>query len=355
MTASGRDLLLTLGDPNGLGPELASRIGPLLPERFSFRRVLVIGSEEALQQHCRRLGIMPFWTRLEDPFSLAGAAPGIYCHTPVQARSVPFTPGEATVGGGLSAGASLETACQLLGRGVAAALVTGPLSKEMLQQAGFDFPGHTEFLARSFGLGPEEVCMHLAGPELRVSLATTHHSLRAVPGMISTGKIVSCLRLTWDLMRSLGLDELPVAVCGLNPHAGEGGRIGGEERDIIRPAVEAARAEGIDAAGPFPADTVFLRAARGEFSAVLAMYHDQGLAPLKLLHFGRAVNMTLGLPVVRTSVDHGTGFDLAGRGEADPASLLQALAMAERLLAAQGRGGPAQRESRSMAAKFLKK
>ena len=332
--ASGREnLLLTLGDPNGLGPELVSRIGSSLADCFAFRRVLIIGSEEALLQHCRLLRITPFWSPLQDPFLLPASRAGIYCHTPAEARRVAVRPGLPTEGGGLSAGASLELACRLLGRNLAAALVTCPLNKDMLQRAGFEFPGHTEFLARQFGLGPEEVCMHLAGPVLRVSLATTHYPLHAVPGMISKAKIVRCLRLTWGLMRALGLGNHPVGVCGLNPHAGEGGRIGCEEVEIIGPAVESARAEGVEAMGPIPADTVFWRAAQGEFSAVLAMYHDQGLAPLKLLHFGRAVNLTLGLPVVRTSVDHGTGYDLAGKGIADPSSLLEALALAGRLLA----------------------
>jgi len=176
--------------------------------------------------------------------------------------------------------------------------------------------------------------MHLCGPKLRVSLVTTHPPLRLVPELVTASKILHCLRLTSGYVRALGLSG-PVAVCGLNPHAGESGRIGDEEVRVIVPAIEQARSEGIDVAGPFPADTVFKRAYDGEFPAVLAMYHDQGLGPLKLVHFGEAVNVTLGLPFVRTSVDHGTGYDLVGRDTADMGSFLAALELARRLM--QGR------------------
>ena len=209
-----------------------------------------------------------------------------------------------------------------------------PLNKAMLQQAGFDFPGHTEFLAQSAGLEPDEVCMHLCGDVLRVSLVTTHPPLRQVPELITREKVVRCLKLTAAFVRqAFGRAEAakPIAVCGLNPHAGEQGRIGREEIEILTPAMEEAARSGVSAVGPLPADTLFFRAARGEFSAVLAMYHDQGLGPLKLLHFTRSVNVTLGLPFVRTSVDHGTAYELVGKGEADTGSFREAVRLAKTL------------------------
>ena len=172
--------------------------------------------------------------------------------------------------------------------------------------------------------------MHLWGPKLRVSLVTTHPPLAKVPGLITTDKILRCLQQTDAFVRRLGL-EGPIAVCGLNPHAGERGKIGSEEETTIRPAVKMAQNMGLDVEGPLPGDTVFYRAYQGEFPAVLAMYHDQGLAPLKLVHFGQAVNVTLGLPFVRTSVDHGTGYELVGRGVADMGSFLAALDLARAL------------------------
>ena len=202
----------------------------------------------------------------------------------------------------------------------------------MFAEAGYEFSGHTEYLAVRSGTGEENICMHLGGPLLRVSLVTTHPRLRDVPEKVTRERILTCLRLTDDLLGKLEVRH-PIAVCGLNPHAGEGGSIGSEEKDIILPAVEAARKEGIRVEGPLPGDTVFYFAAQGTFGAVLAMYHDQGLAPLKLLHFHEAVNVTLGLPFVRTSVDHGTGYDIVGTGRASLGSLKAALGLAARLSA----------------------
>ncbi|WP_231039168.1 4-hydroxythreonine-4-phosphate dehydrogenase PdxA, partial [Nitratidesulfovibrio oxamicus] len=234
---------------------------------------------------------------------------------------------------------ALATACDLLlahasagasspsGPRAPCGLVTLPLHKAMLHAAGYDVPGHTEYLARRAGLGDDEVCMHLGGDVLRVSLVTTHPPLREVPGLVTRQRVLHCLRLTAAHARAIGAAG-SVAVCGLNPHAGESGRIGSEEIEVIAPAVADAVAEGLDVIGPLPADTLFVKAARGVYAAVLAMYHDQGLAPLKMLHFSDAVNVTLGLPFVRTSVDHGTGFDIAGTGAADTGSFAAALRLA---------------------------
>lgn len=326
-------LLLTLGDANGLGPELACR---LLTENPPLDRPLaLIGPEAALAWHCDRLSLPRFWTTLDgaDPDALADAGPGVHLLVPPKLAGLPVTPGKETPAGGLAAGESLEYAVMLLARHPEWGLVTGPLSKAALNAAGFAFPGHTEFLAERSGVGRAGVCMHLGGPVLRVSLVTTHPPLARVPSLVTYDRVARCLALTWDHVRRLGVSDRPIAVCGLNPHAGEGGLLGSEDEAVVRPAVKAAVAKGVAAVGPLPADTVFYRAAKGEFSAILAMYHDQGLPPLKMLHFDATVNVTLGLPFVRTSVGHGTAFDLVGTGKAGTGSLAAALDMARRLTA----------------------
>ena len=322
-------IIYTMGDPNGLGPELVCSLD--LREICSENKVLMIGLEEALQYHCARLKKDIFWNRIEESAELEKAKPGIYILQPQGLEGICLNPGIPHVDGGLCAGKSLDLACTLLKGGLPGVLVTGPLNKAMLQEAGFDFAGHTEFLAERFGVGEAGVCMHLWGDRLRVSLVTTHPPLRQVPELINIQRIVHCLKLTFALMVKMGMDNVPIGVCGLNPHAGEMGKIGREEIEIIGPAIEEARSLGVNVEGPYPADTLFYQAAQGKFSSVLAMYHDQGLAPLKLLHFGQAVNITLGLPIVRTSVDHGTGYELVGTGKADTGSLKKAIFMAQQL------------------------
>lgn len=319
-------LIVTLGDPNGLGPELVARLArdPSFP--LPETPLLLLGPESALA-----LQGEPFWRRLRSLDTLADLQPGWHLFVPPGLEGFVPEPGRAAVEGGRAAGLTLDLACDLLLDGRARGLATCPLNKAMLQQAGFDFPGHTEFLARRAGLDQDEVCMHLCGDILRVSLVTTHPPLREVADLITRERVLRSLLLTGALAQDLGWKG-PIAVCGLNPHAGEWGAIGREEIEVIEPAVDQARLLGLDVAGPLPADTVFHRAAKGDFAAVLAMYHDQGLGPLKLMHFGRAVNVTLGLPFVRTSVDHGTGYDLVGAGTADTGSLKAALDLAARLL-----------------------
>lgn len=319
-----KTILVTLGDPGGLGPELVVRHFSAQPETEF--RVLLLGPEACL----RRL-VEPFWTVVDNPGQVSSFGPGIYLFEPPELAGLEYVAGKPNVAGGKAAGVSLTWAVKLLKLGVGQGLCTCPLNKAMLQAAGFDFPGHTEFLAEGLGVGREGVCMHLGGPRLRVSLATTHPALKDVPGLLTQERIVHCLRLTAAHVASLGLGG-PIAVCGLNPHAGESGRIGSEETEIIEPAIKTAQAQGIDCTGPFPADTLFHFAAHGAYPAVLAMYHDQGLAPLKLLHFSEAVNVTLGLPFPRTSPDHGTGYDLVGTGRADLTSFQNALEMVKRMV-----------------------
>ncbi|MDY7000283.1 MAG: 4-hydroxythreonine-4-phosphate dehydrogenase PdxA [Thermodesulfobacteriota bacterium] len=328
MTA--KTLILTLGDPNGLGPELVCKLFSASTKISG--RIVLIGPEAALSYHQKRLSTPRFWKKITRP-EVPSPPQGISLYCPEELTSE-VTPGQARPEGGLAAGASLEAACEFLNQGWAKGLVTCPLNKAMLMEAGFDFPGHTEFLAHKLGVGQENVCMHLCGSKLRVSLVTTHPPLSRVPELITRERILRCLELTAGLMRDLGVYDRPIAVCGLNPHAGEQGKIGTEEVDVIAPAVAEAVKMGIDARGPLPGDTVFYQAAHGKYSAVLAMYHDQGLAPLKLLHFNKAVNVTLGLPVVRTSVDHGTGYDLVGRDKASLGSLRAALRLARKLVRA---------------------
>lgn len=323
-----RTLLLTLGDPNGLGPELVCRY--LGDGQKSHSRLVLIGPEQGLLYHCDRLGMKPFWTRVSDPCESPESP--VCLVVPKGLENFDVHAGEARTEGGRAAGLTLEAACEFLLAGKAAGVVTCPLNKAMLQDAGFDFPGHTEFFAERLGAGRENICMHLGGPRLKVSLVTTHPPLADVPERITKERVLKCLRLTQELVHALGKDDAPIAVCGLNPHAGESGKIGREEIEIIEPAIREAKEEGLNVVGPLPGDTVFYFAAEGRYSAVLAMYHDQGLAPLKLLHFSEAVNVTLGLPVVRTSVDHGTGYDITGKYVADLGSLEAAIDWAEKLV-----------------------
>lgn len=317
-----KKICITLGDPNGLGPELCDRI---FSKREAERPFLFIGPEKALEYHLDKFADgKKYWTKISSIEEFRNVDPGYYLFCPPSIEDVVLAVGQAEPEGGRCAGESLETAVEILQSGIADALVTCPLNKAMLQLAGFDFPGHTEFLAQRLGVGRENVCMHLGGPKLKVSLVTTHPSIAELPALINEERILLCLKLTDELVKSFGLTK-PIAVCGLNPHAGESGRIGREEIEIIEPALQKARELGLDVEGPFPADTLFYFAAQGKYSAVLAMYHDQGLGPLKLIHFNEAVNTTLGLPYPRTSPDHGTGYDITGKGTASLQSMENAL------------------------------
>ena len=328
LTQDKGPLFLTLGDPNGLGPELACRTLSSGPP--GDRAIVMVGPAQALEKHRRDQGVPVFWTEIGEGDADC-LAPGIYLLQPAGSENLCLTPGQQGVDGGRAAGWSLDLACRLLAEGYGTGLVTCPLDKAMLREAGYDFPGHTEYLAHSFGLASEDVCMHLAAPRLRVSLVTAHLPLESVPGALSRERLLHCMALTREYLQLLGQSGT-IAVCGLNPHAGEWGLLGRQEERIVEPAILEARERGLGVSGPHPGDTVFFRALRGEFAAVLAMYHDQGLAPLKALYFGRAVNVTLGLPLVRTSVDHGTGYDLVGRGCAGSRSLSAAVDMAQRLM-----------------------
>lgn len=319
-------LALTLGDPVGVGPEILV-LALKDPEVYKVCRPLVLGDLTALKRAANQLApklrINPVASAAQGEFR-----PGTLDLLALSQLSLEdLGYGRPTVATGQAMVAYILEAVALALKGQVAGIVTGPISKTALKLAGYDYPGHTELLADK--TGAPEVAMMLAGGNFRVVLATIHCPLMEVARRLSTEGLIRLFRLTCRaLQQDFGLPQPRLGVAALNPHASEGGLFGTEERDIIIPAVLEARGEGLPVSGPFPADTLFWRHAQGEFDAVLAMYHDQGLIPLKLLHFMDAVNVTLGLPIVRTSVDHGTAYDLAGSGQAHPGSLKAAVFMA---------------------------
>lgn len=240
-----------------------------------------------------------------------------------------IAPGQPSVQGARCALAALEAAVGLARSGTAGGLVTGPISKVCLYEIGFTHPGQTEFVAERCGVASANVVMMLAGPTLRVVPMTTHMPLADVSARLSIELIVSKARATArGLSRNFGIEQPRLAFAGFNPHAGEKGALGREEIDVIEPAIEQLRGEGLDVCGPVPADTLFHARARARYDAAMCCYHDQALIPLKALHFDEGVNISLGLPIVRTSPDHGTAFDIAGRNEANPGAMIAAIRMA---------------------------
>jgi 4-hydroxythreonine-4-phosphate dehydrogenase len=281
-------IAITVGDPAGIGPEIAQRAA-------------------------------------DDPRVLDVCAPIVYSPPP----DLAFSPGVLSAEAGRAAYDTILRATDDAQRGEVEAIATAPINKEALRLAGLPWNGHTDLLAHL--TGARSVAMMFFSDALRVVLATVHLPLADVPEAITADSMAATIRLTAAELPRFGYPRPRIAVAGLNPHAGEHGLFGSEEDTAIRPAIEACRADAIDVSGPFPADTLFVRARRGEFDVVVACYHDQGLIPVKLLAFGQAVNVTLGLPIIRTSVDHGTAFDIAGRGVADPESMIAAVLLAARL------------------------
>ncbi|HEY0826307.1 MAG TPA: 4-hydroxythreonine-4-phosphate dehydrogenase PdxA [Ramlibacter sp.] len=334
-----KPIAITMGDPAGIGPEIIAEAYAQAPELT--RDTFVVGDVDCVRRGARSAaGGRP-------PLAVAGIE-GIAEAAEVPPRCIPVLQagappaqlppvGRVSAEAGRLAADAVLWAAQAALRGDIAALVTAPLHKEALSAAGVPFPGHTELLqaqaALHAGVAVEQmpVRMMLANDELRTVLVSIHVSLRQALDAVTHERVLETLRITdATLRRSLGRRPR-IAVAGLNPHAGEGGLFGREELDVIVPAMQAAEREGLDLHGPFAPDTVFMRARRGEFDVVVAMYHDQGLIPVKYLGVEKGVNVTLGLPLVRTSPDHGTAFDIAGTGRADASSLLEALRMARRL------------------------
>lgn len=316
---------LTMGDPAGIGPEIIVK-ALTEPELYQLCRPLVIGDAETFRQAIHRLGLAITVEIIGEP------AAGTYTlgtldllqATTGDLRGV--TPGAVQAIAGKAAVESVVRATDLALRGQVDAIATAPLNKDAMNQAGYHYPGHTELLADL--TQTKDFSLALVAGRLRVIHVTTHVSMRRVLDLVDRARVLRIIRLADRFCRYLGVAVPRVAVAGLNCHAGENGLFGTEEIEQIRPAVEDARAEGIDASGPWPGDSIFLRASQGEFDIVVAMYHDQGHIPVKMLGLEAGVNTTAGLPIIRTSVDHGTAFDIAGQGIAHPGSMIEAVKLA---------------------------
>ncbi|HYW02397.1 MAG TPA: 4-hydroxythreonine-4-phosphate dehydrogenase PdxA [Gammaproteobacteria bacterium] len=330
MSRAAVRIVLTPGEPAGIGPDLCLE----LAGADQAAQMVVAGDPEALGARARQLGREIRFREYVPGEPLRASRSGELAVLPVPlARQVAGgRPDPANAAAVLE---SLRRAARGCLEGEFDALVTGPVNKAVINRAGIAFSGHTEFLAEVVGGEP---VMMLAAPGLRVVLVTTHLPLRAVPDAITADRLGRVIRIAArDLRERFGIGQPRLAVCGLNPHAGEDGHLGTEERDIIGPTLETLRSRGLDVRGPLPADTAFTPPRLEQTDAVVTMYHDQGLPVLKHLGFGRAVNITLGLPIIRTSVDHGTAFDLAGSGRADAGSLRAALDQAVTLVRAGSR------------------
>lgn len=319
-----KKLALTMGDPAGIGPEILAKA--LAPEFLDRHAVIVVGVPSIIERAFREfrgasIELKPYqrdevWER---GFRL------LEMDEPVE----PFEDGQVSKEAGRLALESIRLATELCLKAEAHAVVTTPVSKEAIELSGVPFDGHTGYIAKCCGVTGE--MMMMSYEKLHVGYVTTHIPLNRVSTCLSEELILNRLKLSWDYVRKLGQEPCEIAVCGLNPHAGEGGHMGHEEIDIVTPAILKAQAEGIQCSGPHPSDTLFVERFRKEYGVLLALYHDQGGIPFKMLAFDHGVNHTLGLPIVRTSVDHGTAWDIAWKGEASEESLIAAMVMAEQL------------------------
>lgn len=339
-------LAITMGDPAGIGPEVIVK-ALTSPVVWRLCRPVVIGSLPVLQRETRRLhstlDVVPVTAPTTTPVTGSdgpGAWPvvrrgSIPVLDPLTAPLGAFRQGQPARGPGEASFAFITTAVRLASAGHVAGMVTAPVNKEALHLAGHPYPGHTELLAHL--TSAKQVGMMLLGGPLKILLVTTHQALRLVPEALTIPRVFRAIQLAHRAMQSYFQITRPrIGVAALNPHAGEHGLFGNEERAVIAPAVRRATRAGIRATDPLPADTLFGAAVRGEYDVVVAMYHDQGLIPLKTVAFGRCVNLTVGLPIIRTSVDHGTAYDIVGKGRADHHSLLEAITLAARLASTKG-------------------
>jgi 4-hydroxythreonine-4-phosphate dehydrogenase len=317
-----------MGDPCGIGPEIVARSvadplvrGCCLP--------IVIGDLKAMERALTVTGIdLPLVPVSPGVLGETGNA-AVYCLQAGALGAADMAYGQPTPATGEAVYQYITTAASLCQSGTAAAMATAPISKEVLNRSGHHYPGHTELLAEL--TGTTDFVMMLAGDRLRVTLVTIHEALAAVPSLLTVERVLTTIRITHGDVSRYFKPGPKIAVLALNPHCGEGGLFGDEEDRIIAPAIDRARSLGLDVHGPLSADTLFHFAAQGDYDAVVCMYHDQGLIPLKLLHFDDGVNITLGLPIIRTSVDHGTAYALAGRGTASAASMTAAIRIAARM------------------------
>jgi 4-hydroxythreonine-4-phosphate dehydrogenase len=330
-----KPLALTSGEPAGIGPDITIKAW-LRRHELKLPAFYVLGDRDALERRARALGIEVKFAdvRAEDaPGAFADALPVV-----ATGHAASAAPGQPDHSSADAAIASIRQAVGDVMAGRAGAVVTNPIAKSVLYRAGFPHPGHTEFLAELAANGgqPPQPVMLLWSPALAVVPVTIHLSLRDAISQLSSDGIVSTARIVARELKSrFGISKPRIAMAGLNPHAGEDGSLGTEDQTIVAPAVEILRSEGIDVRGPLPADTMFHEAARKTYDCAICMYHDQALIPVKTLAFDDAVNVTLGLPFIRTSPDHGTAFDIAGTGTANPSSLIAALRLAARMAAAQ--------------------
>jgi 4-hydroxythreonine-4-phosphate dehydrogenase len=326
-------IAITMGDPAGIGPEIIAKLfdDALRNDPALIKNVVVLGDRSVMERAIKTVGFdLPVVVKTKEDLVLqpsTQALPLLQCGT----LDAPPRFGQISAAAGKAAYDAIITGIDLAMAGRMSALVTAPIHKEALHAAGIKEPGHTEILASRSGT--EEFGMMLANDDLRVMLVSIHLSLRDAIAAVTIESVLRAIRLADQATRRFGINKPRLAVAGLNPHAGEGGLFGQEEITIIRPAISIAQDAGFDVTGPFAPDTVFMRARQGEFDAVIAMYHDQGLIPVKYLGVDHGVNITAGLPFIRTSVDHGTAFDLAGTGKARHDSLVYALKTARRMLA----------------------
>lgn len=329
-------LVITMGDPAGIGPEIVLKA---LSHQGLYRRCrpLVIGDRRVLARAMDWDGVPPLTIEPVASADEAAYRPGSVTLLDLQNADPRACPvGKVSASSGRAAVEYVQQACDLCLEGTAAAMVTAPLNKDAMNRAGFAYAGHTELLAER--TGADKVTMLLTGPSLRVVHVSTHVALAEAVRRVQRDRVLEVIDLAYRGCRALGIEAPRIAVAGLNPHAGERGLFGDQESREIMPAVDVARARGWDVSDPQPPDTVFLRAKQGAYDIVVAMYHDQGHIPMKLLAFDEGVNVSLGLPIIRTSVDHGTAFDIAGTGVARETSLLAAIDVALQMIRARERG-----------------
>ena len=333
--AAGGLIAVTAGDPYGIGPEVALKSLDEAPPA----RCVLIGDYGILEQTARSLGTRVPLERVRDAARARRIEAAVPVIDPGPGGLDVTKTGRMESRAGVAALSWIDRAAQLVLAGQADALVTGPVSKEAVALAGrSDFTGHTEYLREK--TGAEHAVMLFDAGEFKVALVTAHVALREVFDLVTAERVLRTLRIVNDaLRRDFAVEKPRLALAGLNPHAGEGGRFGDEEKKVLVPALERARRAGIAVDGPLPGDVVFWQARRGGCDAVVSLYHDQGLVAVKTVAFDRAVNVTLGLPIVRTSVDHGTAFDIAGKGIADPGSMRAAIALARRIVVNRAKAG----------------
>lgn len=321
-----KPFVLTLGEPAGIGPDCVLLAFKKHPELFE--DIVIVAKPCWLIQRAQQLGIEVSVNHCRQDLGVESSQDALWVYDPTDDEERVVVAGVTSTAEAAAVIQCIRVAAEMCLTNQAKGLITAPIEKAVLKNAGFDFPGHTEFLADIAGV--ERVVMMLASNALRIALLTTHVALAEVPSLLSVKETVEIIRITYrDMQRKMGMEKPRLALCGLNPHAGEQGHFGREEIEVLAPAITKLTDEGIEVDGPLPADTLFSAAVRKNYDAVICCYHDQGLIPIKALSFGDTVNVTLGLPFIRTSVDHGTALARAGTGDISYSSLVAAIEMAK--------------------------